>query len=276
MRIGWKTKALAFRLLRPLPSRALYVLQKYVSGHSRVDITAINRNWLLHRRALQTLEAKRVIEFGAGKNLAQNIYLSKLGIAQILVDLNPMLDLSLVRDALVAVSRLDPAISVVTIDSAADLEAKFGIAYRAPFDMGKTDYPAGSFDAVISTNTLEHIPPADIRRIYVESKRILRPGGQMLSKIDYGDHYGHTDKSISILNFLTYSEAEWAYYNPPNHYQNRLRHEHHIRMLEAAGFRIVQSRPMHVTKDIPRGIRPELLTGEASDFATGGYIVAEA
>src|SRR5207245_10558273 len=62
----------------------------------------------------------------------------------------------------------------------------------------------------------------------------------MSCRIDYTDHYSHFDKSISPYNFLQYSDKAWALFNPPLHYQNRLRHRDYLDLLRAAGFAVVE------------------------------------
>jgi hypothetical protein len=58
--------------------------------------------------------------------------------------------------------------------------------------------------------------------------------------IDNSDHWEHSDKTLSRLNFLRFSEAvfRWTYWNGLN-YQNRLRHSQYIDFLNAAGFSIL-------------------------------------
>ena len=72
-------------------------------------------------------------------------------------------------------------------------------------------------DCITSTYTLEHIPADDIRRILVECNRILKPGGLILSLIDYQDHYSWLDLRISRYNFLRYSERQWRWFNSSLH-----------------------------------------------------------
>ena len=71
-------------------------------------------------------------------------------------------------------------------------------------DAAKTDFESGSLDACISTNTLEH-SKRNIVLIFRELYRTLKDD----TRIDYSDHYAHTDLSISLLNYLKYSETEW-------------------------------------------------------------------
>jgi hypothetical protein len=52
----------------------------------------------------------------------------------------------------------------------------------------------------------------------------------MSALIDYRDNVSYGDPGISIYNFLTFSDAEWARWNPRLSYQNRLRHSDYFKL----------------------------------------------
>jgi hypothetical protein len=63
-------------------------------------------------------------------------------------------------------------------------------------------------------------------------------------RIDYSDHFSHSDASISPINFLQYSDAEWARYAGNRYmYMNRLRHDDFLALFESAGHRILAAAP---------------------------------
>lgn len=84
-----------------------------------------------------------------------------------------------------------------------------GIRYVAPGDAATMPYPAASFDLHFSTTVLEHIAPAALALILVEACRLLRRDGVACHIIDPSDHFAHADKSISPINFLSFSKCEW-------------------------------------------------------------------
>lgn len=273
MKIPWKLKSKGFWLADRIGNYPLYLAQKFVTGRSKEKIKRPKSSWIFHKENILAENCKILFEFGAGKNLAQNIFFSSTVDQQIVVDLFPMLEIDLVNAAIRDLS----AIGVETrgeVTSIEDITAIYNISYRAPADAADSRLPEGSVDAVVSTNTLEHIPRDVISRIWSEAFRILRPGGIVSSKIDYADHYAKTDRSISRLNFLTFSEQDWQRYNHHCHYQNRLRHGHHKNLLVQAGFEIV--RDFVESPANPEGLtlRSENLTGDPMDFSTNGYILA--
>lgn len=90
-------------------------------------------------------------------------------------------------------------------------------------DARKIDRPDESFDLINSNNTFEHIYPEILIDIVKEFKRLLRPTGIMSHQIDMSDHFAHLDKSISIYNFLKYSDKQWSMIDNTIQPQNRLR-----------------------------------------------------
>ena len=271
MNIPWKLKSRAFRLLSRLPGGALYFVQRHVTRRSRVDIRMIHEGWKYHREAVERTGAKRLIEFGAGKTLAQNLYLSDLLDLQEVVDLNPMMELGMVNEAIVQLVALGASLDGRPVRSAAELEEIYGIRYRAPFDMRATGHQDASFDICVSTNTLEHVPRDDIAAIFTELRRILRPDGRVSAMIDYSDHYAHSDRSLSRLHYLTLSETEWQRHNHANHYQNRLRHGHYADIFASTGFAVLSDEPTDYADPAGLALRDELCTGAPTDFATTGF-----
>lgn len=77
---------------------------------------------------------------------------------------------------------------------------------------------------IISNNVLEHIYPKFLIPILNNLfYKVLKEGGMMSHFIDMSDHFAHADKSISIYNFLKFSDAEWRWIDNVVQPQNRLR-----------------------------------------------------
>jgi SAM-dependent methyltransferase len=119
-----------------------------------------------------------------------------------------------------------------------------GIRYIAPGDAASTGLEAGSIDFHTSYNVLEHIPMEVLREILHEGTRILRPGGLFVHRVDYSDHFSHSDRSISAINFLQYSDDEWKGYAGNRYmYMNRLRHDDFVSLFETAGLSTLLDMP---------------------------------
>jgi len=100
------------------------------------------------------------------------------------------------------------------------------ITYLAPQDAANTALENKSIDYFISYTVFEHIPENVLKAIVLEGNRLLSSNGLQLHKIDYSDHFSHTDRTITAINFLKYSDNAWAKYAGNQYmYMNRLRHD---------------------------------------------------
>lgn len=273
MNIPWHLKSRAFRILSFMPDKALYLAQRYITGNSQVRVSEIDRGWLHHAKVIQEKQAETLIEFGAGKTLVQNLYLSQFVKKQTVIDLFAMLELPLLNQAATQLRALGVPLPDKEILSLEELEEVFGITYIAPFDARNTGFETNSFDICVSTNTLEHIPKTDIVSIFKEMHRILKPGGTVSAMIDYSDHYAHSDKSLSRLHYLQYSEQKWKRHNHSNHYQNRMRHGHYRDIFTEQGFVSTFEDPTDVVSPDGMTLLPSLLTASDQDYATTGFWV---
>jgi SAM-dependent methyltransferase len=261
--MDWRCKALLHTAFSHLPFGPAfhYAFQRYVTkslpssdAHFLADYRRAQRHVAAYLRfASGPIGEATFYEFGAGFDLVIPLLLYALGVdRQFLVDIRPLVKPVLVNDVIGKFRRLHGSLELRRIpnkeidprsDYVAAVRELYGIDYRAPQDARRTDLADESVDCVTSTNTLEHIAPGDIRLILRECHRVLRPGGVVSFRIDYQDHYSYFDRRISAYNFLRYSDRSWRLFNPPLHYQNRLRHRDHAEMLRSAGFTIREDHP---------------------------------
>lgn len=273
MRIPWKMKSAVFRFIDAYSAYFLLnLLQKFITKRSSLKAAKLNENWCIHEQALLNNDTtKYVLEIGAGQSLAQNFYLSTICEKQLVIDAFPILDLSLANralDFLSSVGRLNERRSLTSI---ADL-SHYGIEYRAPADIKSVVNEDHSFDAVISTDTFEHIPLSELRVMMCDLKRLVKVGGILSFCIDYSDHYSHTDPSISDLNFLKYSESKWSRYNHSCHFQNRARHYDYLELFLEAGFSLIEDRILTYSEDYVAFTTNDSENYE-ENFATSGHFL---
>ena len=274
MNIPWKIKSAIFAIIDTFSlHRFLYFIQRNITMRSRLDELKVSEIWIKHSTSLEKYGvSNKVFEFGAGKHLAQNLYLSSVVNNQIVVDLHPMVELDLIeraRSLLSTQCKLRVEKEIKTFEHLAE----YGIEYRAPFDASSTDFQNNSIDACISTNTLEHIPKKDIVKIFGELHRILKPKGIVSAYIDYTDHYAHTDSSISKLNYLMFSDSQWKKYNHKVHYQNRMRHYDYLNIFDDCGFKIIEEEVIYGEDNFPEKIANNFVNKPKSVGATAAYIV---
>lgn len=260
----WQYKVAAQKTLSLIPGtageRANYFLQRHVTK----KLPASQGQFFLHFdeavRHVRHYEAHgkrpwasvRAYEFGAGWDLIGPLSLWALGASrQVIVDIDVHLRLELVNHSIAQLARHHAALSEragrslrridsLPLRSFADLQERFGIDYRAPCDARNTGLAANSFDLITSTFTLEHIPRGDIAAILGECARLLAGDGVVSCSIDMNDHYAFDDPSISVYNFLRYSERRWRFINSPLHYQNRLRARDYRALFAEAGLSLTE------------------------------------
>jgi hypothetical protein len=172
----WRQKAFAFSLLGALPAAPTlrYLAQRHLTRtwpRSPDKIRSYSRNLVHHKEHIALfypcLAPATLFEFGAGWDLCSNIAMYCLGAErQVVVDVERLARAELINGVITyyrthgidGMVRTPPG--PVGVDLEGDLRRQFAIDYRAPQDAAAmADLPDGSVDIVVSTNTLEHIPP---------------------------------------------------------------------------------------------------------------------
>ena len=134
--------------------------------------------------------------------------------------------------------------------TANELLERVRIDYHAPADVATSGLGEASVDVVFSNSVMEHVPARYIARMMAESRRILRDDGVVMHCVNCGDHYAYFDRDITQINYLTYSDRAWSFWNNRLLYQNRLRPRDFTDLAKQANLEII------LLKNQPR---PELL-----------------
>lgn len=261
--MNWKFKAALQTFFSYLPcgENLNYFFQKNITKSFPANESQLQEKLSLVHKYIddfqkygqQPIEKAIFYEFGAGLDIIQPLLLHHLGINhQILVDIRKLIKLELVYNAMKRIQESNISIrsqikSIKLIKNKDAfilfLQDDFGIDYRAPLDASKTEIHEKTIDCITSTNTLEHIPSQNIKAILKECHRILKDDGIMTFQIDYQDHYSYFDSSISVHNFLQFSDRHWrTFFNPSLHYQNRLRHKDYLQIINDAEFEILSEK----------------------------------
>ena len=242
---NWKLKILAFWLLSALPGKLLFYFQHNITKRSSKQISQIDKDWIFILKKLKDSfksDEINLIEFGAGRNLAQNIFLSLnlKNLKQTVIDVSPMMNPNMTFQAYIEICNHLNIMPLNNLKNINDLLSFLRISYLAPADISSF-IPEKKYDICVSKDTIEHIPKKSLDKIFFNLRNILVSDGILISCVDYTDHYSHTNSNLSNLNFLRYNTFQWFFLNPPNHYQNRIRHSELLRMLEKANFSLSQN-----------------------------------
>ena len=239
--INWKLKALLYKIFARFDLKEkFYLIQKYITKRSKIDIKKVKKNWIFHADSIEKNNAKNILEIGAGKSLEQNIYISykfNNSVFQTAIDIDRMIDLDLLNQASEQIANILKLQNKGKVNNLQDLKTIYKINYIAPCDLKKFER---RFDMCISTTALEHFKITDLKEYLNDLKNVLKTNGLVSSIVDYSDHYSHTDSSISNLNYLSYSKSEWEKYNNLYLFQNRLRHQDYKKLFESSGYEIIK------------------------------------
>jgi SAM-dependent methyltransferase len=107
-------------------------------------------------------------------------------------------------------------------------------------DARKLDIADGTFDLIVSNNVFEHIYPKILKDILKEFKRLAKPDGISSHFIDMSDHFAHMDSSITIYNFLKFTDRQWNLIDNSIQPQSRLRINHYREMYQQLGLEALE------------------------------------
>ena len=101
--INWKIKAFLYKILFILKAKKiLFFIQKKITKRADIKIDKVDINWEYHLKYLRSFNSVKILEFGAGKSLEQNIFLNyQLNgkLSQTVIDISNMLDIDLFNQA---------------------------------------------------------------------------------------------------------------------------------------------------------------------------------
>ena len=268
----WKLKAGIQNVIARLPTSASYAAYYWVQRNfgelkRSNPVSRLRAGVVLWRRALDLGHdpvGKTFFEVGTGRTPVMPLAFWLMGADKVItIDLNPYLKGELIAEDLAYMADHQDEIReifgpLLHSDRLRDLIAFYRntpfstraildfcrIQYIAPGDAAKTGLPDGSVDFHVSFTVFEHIPPNILRDIMREGNRITTKGGLFIHSIDYSDHFWHSDKTISAINFLQFSDAKWEKYAGNRYmYMNRLRHDDFLDLLKSVDHRILRVEP---------------------------------
>jgi SAM-dependent methyltransferase len=209
------------------------------------------------------VDGKVFLEVGTGRRLSVPLALWLCGASKVItVDLNPYLETALVRkdmcfirDNRESVRKLFKGYAerpvfrerfkALASQDAEDISIwmrKADIRYLAPADAANLDIPGQSVDYHVSFTVFEHIPPDTLGGIMREGGRVLKTDGLFVHYVDFSDHFSHSDKDITAVNFLQFDEEKWDRYAGNRYmWHNRLRIDEFLDLLKSSGLRVLSS-----------------------------------
>ena len=248
--------------LLPEPQRWNRLLQRYVTRSIYLRPATFRRKWEQAQAHWDNWSKRRdrapevALELGTGWHPLIPIGLSLLGVKRIeTVDIASMISMRTLGEVIDAYAELvaegieDVTLHPERVATLQELRARPGSDPHAALarlgifpvikDARDTGLRSGSVDLFVSNNTLEHVPGPVIAGIFGEFARLASPDALMSHYIDMADHYASFDRSITVYNFLRFSDSAWRLFNNDLQYQNRLRVTDFRRLHAANGWRVV-------------------------------------
>jgi hypothetical protein len=279
--MNWKHKASIQNLISNLPNKLSYelyfLIQRYF-GEYKKPFNSIS-HFEVGAKFLRTIQShghsindKTFFEVGTGRIPILPIVFWLCGANKtITVDLNPYLRDTLLYDMLYYIRKDEAKINIIleglinkdrfdvlrTYSKMKKIERhdffrSLNIEYIAPGDASKMFLMEKSIDYHISYTVYEHIPMSVLNNILVEGNRIIKDDGLFINCIDYGDHFSYSDKYISSINFLQYSDRLWdKYANNKYMYMNRARHDDYLELFFNANHEVIEVNP-HIEPEIKK------------------------
>ncbi|MDA3838158.1 MAG: hypothetical protein PF574_04150 [Candidatus Delongbacteria bacterium] len=262
--MNWKLKAAIQNFVSLLPHETSYSTYYWLQRHlgALQNFSPIGRLYAginIYKQILnsgQSGENKTFYEVGTGRAPIAPLAYWLMGAKNtITIDLNPYVKTELIYDSLEYIKnnkeevielfgpllvqeRLNRIIDFTknmdfTLEQFLDL---CSIEYIAPGDACNTNLANNSIDYFTTCAVFEHIEPDILEKIVLEGNRIIKNNGIFINYIDYSDHFSGSDKTISAINFLQYSENQWKKYADNRYmYMNRLRHDDYINLFKSQG-----------------------------------------
>ena len=265
----WKLKSKIQHALSLLPSSASYAayyqIQRNFGGLRQINpvkkLSAGIETWKRILEQSYNPANKVFLEIGTGRITLIPLSFWLMGAEKtITIDLNPYLKEELVRESLQYIAENQEEIQnlfgsllnktrfeqLLEFNKANFSINKFlnvcRIDYFAPANAADSNLLPQSIDFHTSYTVFEHISPEIIKQILKEGNRIVKDNGLFIHKIDYGDHFAHSDPTISAINFLQYSDDEWNKYAGNRYmYMNRLRHDDFVDLYQSVGHQIIKA-----------------------------------
>ncbi|WP_130734796.1 hypothetical protein [Flavobacterium sp. J27] len=92
---------------------------------------------------------------------------------------------------------------------------------------------------VFSRFVLEHVKPEDMLLIHENFKKNFKKGTYIIHFVSPSDHRAYSDHTLSLQDFLKYSQKEWNKIQTKFDYHNRLRFSEYVKIFESLDIEIL-------------------------------------
>lgn len=255
----WLAKAVVLKALSALPGGA--TAHRWAQKHltrsldpsparvrQKIEVALLYLDTLQRLGTPADLASITHIDIGAGWHPTIPLFLHAAGCErQCLFDVAPLLDLDLLERTLstVQVILTDPShaaharvkhpLTTTHPPSLPEALRQWGITYVAPCG-GTLATMRESAEMITATQVLYHVPREDLRHLFADVFRALKPGGHFLAVVHLANVFRNA-AGFRLASHTHFSPASWErWVNSRLSSFNRLKAPDYREMLEGAGF----------------------------------------
>jgi len=271
--MNWRRKSRQFRFISSLPGgMQLYnFIQEHITHstlatrlrvENKVQVGLEFWRWLQQAGRADQLLQGHLLDLGAGWHPSIPLLWYAFGNnQQTLVDVHPNMDGRKVHDTIRffleivqesgwigrdSLRRL-PALGVARGPAAGALQP-LAMRYHAPYNGLLRSNPA-TYDMVLCTQVLQHIPKPVQLEIFKDLNHCLKPGGLFHATVHFVGQFSSPFLQSGQFEHLSFSTPDWEQkINSPLMSFNRLKAPDYRETLEQAGFRILAFDPVLPTE----------------------------
>ncbi|MGA1825058.1 MAG: class I SAM-dependent methyltransferase [bacterium] len=130
--------------------------------------------------------------------------------------------------------------AISSVNSFDDLYNLLGFQYVIEPSGTLRHFQDESFNVIFSCAVLEHINRGILSEYVRDFYRLLKPGGYSIHTIDMGDHISYYDRSVSVKNYLRYSDTIWkSCFENKVQYFNRVQRSEWLNLFHKAGLKLI-------------------------------------
>lgn len=103
------------------------------------------------------------------------------------------------------------------------------------------EFDNAAFDAIVSSDVLEHVDRNILPQFVRDFYRVLKPNGHCIHQIDIADHFAYFAPGAPRKNYYKYSDKMWnRYFENKVQYFNRVQRPEWSALFEEAGLQVVE------------------------------------
>lgn len=239
-----KAKKALFLLLDKLPEKwgfIFYHFSQNTFGNQNLNLKIQSnlKSYETLKKILKELgfklKNKSVLEVGSGWLPLMPYFIKFLGEARevVSVDLNKHYNAKSIKSLNTFFSRKFD----IRVEGNGKFQLPNGISYFPNTDINTLKGVKADF--VFSRFVLEHVTPKDLVEMHKKFKVSLPTGSLIVHFISPSDHRAYEDNSLSLQDFLQFSEQEWDEQQTKFDYHNRWRLPQYLELFKNTGLEVI-------------------------------------